>query len=90
MRESIIRTVVPYLVGALLTAAAYFGLDIAPTIVTAFVAAVVGAVYHAVVRQLELRYPRLGRWLIAFGLTAQQPVYLHPTAAANRIAAVGR
>ena len=80
---SLIRTAVPIAVGtALAWLSQTLGIVLdddssaqAATVVTALVI----AVYYAVVRKLEQRWPAVGRWLLGLGAT-KTPVYAHPDA----------
>jgi hypothetical protein len=77
MLASIIRTLVPLIVGFGLTWAAKLGLDIhADTTVTDLVTIVLVGAYYGAVRFLEQTWPGLGQWLLAFGLTRKQPTYV--------------
>jgi hypothetical protein len=87
MLASVIRTVVPLLVGVVLTYAAKIGLQLDEAAVLPFVTAVVTAAYYAVARIVE-HFTRYGRLLLTFGLTARQPVYVQPDT--NRRAARAR
>ena len=78
MRESIIRTVVPLVVAVILGQAARVGLRLPEGAVAEIVTVVLGGVYYAVGRWLERRWPAVGRWLLAAGLTGKQPSYHHP------------
>ncbi|MGW5259707.1 hypothetical protein ACWEQG_01950 [Microbispora sp. NPDC004025] len=75
MLASIIRTVVPVIVGVLLGWAAKVGLDLPEGPVTELVTVAITGVYYAVGRWLEQRWPAAGRWLLAAGLTCKQPDY---------------
>lgn len=77
MLDSILRTVVPYLVGALIVLAAKVGLDINPDMtITEAVTLGVSAVYYWAARFLEQRWPSVGRVLLSFGLArGGAPVY---------------
>jgi len=77
---SIIRTVVPYVVGLLLAYAARVGLNIPGDALTLVVAAVLSGGYYGAARLIERRWPSAGRVLLALGLTAQQPSYAAPVA----------
>ena len=63
LQTSIVRTVVPMLVGVILTAAARVGLDLDDAAVTSIATAVVSAAYYAAARWLESRRASLG-WLL--------------------------
>ena len=75
MLASIIRTVVPMVVGVIIGQAARIGLDLNPGAVTGIVTVVVGYLYYQVARLLEQHYPAAGRVLLALGLTGKVPVY---------------
>lgn len=68
---SIVRTVVPYLVGFVVAQGAKRGLDIDAAEVTPIVTVVVGTVYYAVVRKIEETKPGVGKLLGK----AAEPVY---------------
>lgn len=78
MYASIVRTVVPLIVGVVVGQAARLGLDLGPGAVTAIVTAVVGTVYYGLARLVEERWPAAGRVLLALGLTRQKPEYVAP------------
>ncbi|GAA0970563.1 MULTISPECIES: hypothetical protein [Actinocorallia] len=79
MLDSLIRTYIPVWVSAALVwLAARFDIVLdSDTSVAVSVAAVglVLAVYYALARFIELRWPALGRILIALGLTRGTPEY---------------
>lgn len=75
MLASIIRTIVPVIVGVLLGWAAKVGLDLPEGPVTELVTVAITGVYYAIGRWLEQRWPAVGRWLLAAGLTKKQPDY---------------
>ena len=82
MLESLIRTYVPVRVSAgLVWLAANLGIVVdEDTSLGAGVIAVglVLAVYYALARLIETRWPGLGRVLIALGLVDAQPIYRPP------------
>jgi hypothetical protein len=72
LSASIIRTVVPLIVGALVTLVAHAGLNIDTVHATELVTVVITAVYYIVVRLLEQHIsPQFG-WLLG---SAKTPVY---------------
>jgi hypothetical protein len=77
-----IRTAVPVGVGYVLAyLAVHFGIVVpkdASEGLTLGVAAVLTGVYYAVLHGVEQSYPAVGRWLLALGLTGQQPQYAKP------------
>ena len=75
MGDSIIRTVVPLIVGVILAQAARIGLDLPAGAVEEIVTVVAATVYYAAARWLEQRYPALGRILLSAGLARRSPVY---------------
>jgi len=75
MRDYVIRTVVPILVGVIVGQAARLGIGLDEAAVYAVVTPVVTAVYAAVARWVEVRYPRLGRVLLSAGLARTAPEY---------------
>jgi hypothetical protein len=78
MYDSVIRTVVPVIVGVLLGQAARIGLDLPAGAVTEVVTVVVTGAYYAVARLVEQRWPALGRVLLSAGLSRRAPVYVPP------------
>ncbi|WP_329520489.1 hypothetical protein [Spirillospora sp. NBC_01491] len=78
MYDSIVRTVVPLIVGVLVGQAARIGLDLDATAVTAVVTPAVTAVYYAAARWIETRYPAAGRVLLSLGLARGVPAYVSP------------
>ncbi|WP_084963765.1 hypothetical protein [Thermoactinospora rubra] len=75
MLASIIRTVVPVIVGVLLGWAAKVGLDLPEGPVTQLVTIVITGAYYALARWVESWWPAAGRILLAAGLTKKQPSY---------------
>jgi len=75
MLASIIRTIVPVIVGVLLGWAAKVGLSLPEGPVTELVTVAITGVYYGIGRWLEQRWPTVGRWLLAAGLTKKQPAY---------------
>lgn len=75
MLPSIIRTVVPLVVGLLLGWAAKVGLDLPEGAVTEIVTALITAAYYALARLVEQAWPGLGRVLLSLGLVRGAPVY---------------
>ncbi|WP_160051303.1 hypothetical protein [Nocardiopsis sp. FR26] len=85
---SIVRTLLPYLVGALAAAAAHYNIVLPETALAAViepvlepvVAFAVGSGYYLVGRFLETSTgrtaQRIGRLVLSFGLTAHTPVYI--------------
>lgn len=77
-----IRTAVPAAIGAALTwLAVNAGVvldDASATGLKLGVAAAVIAVYFAVAKAIEVKWPAAGRVLLALGLTRQQPTYRVP------------
>ena len=76
MYDSIVRTVVPVIVGVLLGQAARIGLDLPAGAVTEVVTVVTTGAYYAVARLVEQRWPALGRVLLSAGLSRRAPVYV--------------
>lgn len=61
---SVIRTVVPIIAGAVISAAAFINLELSGELTAVFVTSVVSAVYYTVFRFLEDRAQRIGvPWL---------------------------
>lgn len=83
MFDSVVRTVVPLMVAVILGQAARVGLRLPEGAVTEIITVVLGTVYYAVARWLERRWPAVGRWLLAAGLTSKQPVYDRPVSKAT-------
>lgn len=87
---SLIRTWVPIAVGAVLSwlAARGFNLDEEATYgLTAFLTGLGGAVYYALARALESRWPALGRLLLG---SSKAPAYVPPVPDAVRAVREGR
>jgi multisubunit Na+/H+ antiporter MnhB subunit len=84
MLASILRTVVPVVVGTLLGLAAKVGLDLPGGAVTALVTVVLTAAYYWLARLVEQTWPAAGRYLLALGLTGKQPMYFPPAAPTQR------
>ncbi|WP_433225631.1 hypothetical protein [Actinomadura formosensis] len=78
MFASVIRTVVPLIVGVIIGQAARAGMDLDPGAVTAIVTVVAGYAYYHAARLAEERVPAVGRWLLALGLTDKAPAYIDP------------
>ncbi len=75
MGASIIRTLVPVIVGVILAQALKIGLNLPEGAVTDIVTVVLTTGYYALARLIEQRWPWLGRILLSFGLTDKQPTY---------------
>lgn len=76
MYASIVRTVVPVIVGILVAQAARVGLDLPESAVTEIVTVVVTAVYYAASRFVEEYVsPLTGRLLLSAGLSGERPEY---------------
>jgi hypothetical protein len=84
MLQSMIRTLVPLVVGFLVGQAARIGLDLPAGAVTEIVTVAVTFVYYTAVRFAETHWPAVGRWFLAAGLTSHSPVYV-PAATAQRL-----
>lgn len=81
MFASVVRTVVPLVVGVVVGQAARIGLDLDPGAVTSVVTVVVGWLYYQSARYLETHVsPRFGKFFLAFGLTGKAPVYVKSAA----------
>lgn len=78
MLDSLIRTICPVIVGALLGQAARIGLDLPEGAVTQLVTVALTGVYYWVARKLERSYPAAGRWLLGAGIRVGQPRYMVP------------
>lgn len=75
MFDSLIRTIVPLIVGVLLGQAARAGLHLDPGLVTQLVTAAITTGYYALARAVEHQFPAVGKWLLGLGLPVGQPVY---------------
>lgn len=80
MLDSILRTVVPVVVGVLLGWAAKVGLDLPFGAVFEIVTVVLTAAYYALSRWVEKTWPGVGSVLLSLGLSRKQPVYVKPAA----------
>lgn len=69
MLASILRTVVPVIVGVLLGWAAKVGLNLPGGAVTEIVTVVLTAAYYALGRWVEQTWPGVGRFLLSLSLT---------------------
>jgi hypothetical protein len=78
MYASVIRTVVPLIVGILVTNALKLGVQLPEGSVTEIVTVLVSGAYYWVFRYAEQFKPLLGRIFLALGATAKQPVYVQP------------
>ncbi|MEV0660117.1 hypothetical protein ACIBI3_02410 [Actinomadura luteofluorescens] len=86
MFASIVRTVVPMVVGVIVGQAARIGLDLDQATVTSIVTVVAGYVYYHAARLLEEHYPAAGRVLLALGLTsATNPTYSRTAVAGEKL-----
>lgn len=76
MLASILRTVVPVIVGVLLGWAAKVGLDLPSGAVFEIVTVVLTAAYYAIGRWVEQTWPQVGRFMLSLSLTrAVRPTY---------------
>ncbi len=78
MKDYLLRTLTPLLVGVIVGQAARVGLALDEAAVYAVVTPAVTAVYAAAARWVEVRYPRAGRVLLSLGLAKRAPVYVKP------------
>jgi hypothetical protein len=85
----LVRTLVPVLAGFLISLGIKAGFHLSSPTVTVFVTGAVVAGYAALARGIEVRYPKVGKWLISLGLAASQPVYVPPEVAAATRAVPG-
>jgi len=60
---SVVRTVVPFIVGTVIAWGVKAGLDLDATAVTPIATIVVGAAYYAIVRKIEDNHPEVGKLL---------------------------
>lgn len=79
MLDSILRTVVPVVVGVLLGWAAKVGLNLPGGAVFEIVTVVLTAAYYALSRWVEQTWPGVGKVLLSLGLARKQPVYVKGT-----------
>lgn len=76
MLASLLRTVVPVIVGVVLVQVAKLGVDLDEGAATQVVTVLVTVVYYAAARLVEEHVdPRVGRFLLSFGLTRKRPAY---------------
>lgn len=74
MTPSFVRTIVPYVIGFLVTLAARWGIDIEPSPeLTGALTVVIGSVYYVGVRLLAKRWPALERLLGSKQAPSYQP-----------------
>lgn len=86
MLASIIRTLVPVIVGVLLGWAAKVGFDLPAGAVTEVVTVALTTAYYAIARVLEQEWPQVGRFLLSLGLTkAGSPQYARVAAGGQRL-----
>lgn len=90
MIDSILRTLVPVIVGHLLAWAAMVGLSLPEGAVTEIVAVVLTAAYYALGRWIEQPWPGFGRVLLSIGLARRTPVYVQCQARSSSPAAPRR
>jgi hypothetical protein len=76
MLDSILRTVVPVVVGVLLGWATKVGLDFPSGAVFEVVTVVLTAAYYALSRWVETTWLGVGKVLLSLGLARRQPVYV--------------
>lgn len=76
MYAYITRTLIPIVVGALISWAATVGLDLPATETAIVITSIVTFAYGVTARLVETRWPAIGRVLISLGLTKYVPVYL--------------
>lgn len=85
MFPSILRTIVPVLVGVLLAWTARVGLNLPAGATTEILTVVLTAAYYTVARFIEQVWPQAGRILLSLGLTkAGSPQYV-PTVKAGTV-----
>lgn len=76
MYDAAVRTLIPYLVGLLVTWAATAGLDLPVSETTAVVTVIVGWLYYIISHWIERNVSSgLGRILISAGLSKKTPAY---------------
>lgn len=75
MLDSIIRTLVPLIVGVVVGQAARVGLDLPSEAVAAIVTPAATAVYYVAARWVEQHAPQVGRALLSAGLVGRSPEY---------------
>lgn len=76
MLASVLRTVVPVIVGVILGQAARLGFDLPQGWVTEVVTVALTTGYYAAGRWVEQTYPGIGRLLLSAGLSKRAPTYL--------------
>ncbi|MCD0453350.1 hypothetical protein LO762_29835 [Actinocorallia sp. API 0066] len=83
---SVLRTIVPVIVGVLLGQAARVGLDLPEGAVTEITTITVTTLYYGLTRAAEQRWPAVGRWLLSLGIDVGRPFYApgDPTATLYR------
>lgn len=80
MRDAVIRTVVPFVVGYLITWAAQAGLDLPENDLTNLLTVLVGGAYYAIAHAVEKHVSApLGRVLLSGGLASTTPTYQRPS-----------
>lgn len=76
MRDAIIRTVVPFVVGYLVMWGARAGLDLPESALTDLLTVVVGGLYYTAAHWIEKHvHTRLGQVLLSMGLATKTPTY---------------
>lgn len=77
MTPSFVRTIVPYVIGFIITLAARWGIDIGPSAeLTGALTVLIGTAYYVAVRLLAKRWPGLERLLVV----KSTPTYVDPKA----------
>lgn len=84
MLDSLLRTLVPIVVGAVIGQAAKYGLNLDEGAVTVIVTPTVTFVYYAVARVVEQAWPAAGRFLLSLGLAGTPTSYSKTPAAIRR------
>ncbi|MFC5184359.1 hypothetical protein [Actinomadura harenae] len=75
MRDSILRTLVPLVVGTLVGWAAKIGLSLPADAVTAVLTPAITLAYYTGARLIEQVWPQAGRILLSLGLAQGSPSY---------------
>jgi hypothetical protein len=64
--------------GILITFAASHGIHIGSAAVVTLVTGAVVIAYTTLARFIEIKYPKIGKWLVSLGLATAQPTYVPP------------
>lgn len=75
MLASVLRTIVPIIVGTLLGWAARVGLNLPEAATAEIVTVVATFLYYGTARLLEEHWPAVGRLLLSLGIDVGKPLY---------------